>query len=76
MTKKYIIEKTIQAINRLPTDKAMEISDFAEFITKKYENYLLSEGMQHMVSESQTFDFLSTEEDLYSESDIKQKYSG
>jgi hypothetical protein len=76
MTKKYIIEKTIQAINRLPTDKAMEISDFAEFITKKYENYLLSEGIQHMVSESQTFDFLSTEEDLYSESDIKQKYSG
>ena len=76
MTKKYIIEKTIQAINRLPTDKAMEISDFAEFITKKYENYLLSEGIQHMVSESQTFDFLSTEEDLYSESDIQQKYSG
>lgn len=76
MTKKYIIEKTIQAINRLPTDKAMEISDFAEFITKKYENYLLSEGIQHMVSESETFDFLSTEEDLYSESDIKQKYSG
>jgi hypothetical protein len=76
MTKKYIIEKTIQAINRLPTDKAMEISDFAEFITKKYENYLLSDGIQHMVSESQTFDFLSTEEDLYSESDIKQKYSG
>lgn len=76
MTKKYIIEKTIQAIHRLPTDKAMEISDFAEFITKKYENYLLSEGIQHMASESQTFDFLSTEEDLYSESDIKQKYSG
>jgi hypothetical protein len=76
MTKKHIIEKTIQAINKLPTDKAMEISDFAEFISKKYENYLLSESIQHMVNEGQTFDFLSTEEDLYSESDIKQKYSG
>ena len=76
MTKKQIIEKTIQAINKLPTDKALEISDFAEFISKKYENYILNEGIQHLVSEMQSFDFLSDEEDIYSEKDIKQKYSG
>jgi hypothetical protein len=76
MTKKQIIEKTIQVINKLPTDKALEISDFAEFISKKYENYILNEGIQHLVSESQSFDFLSDEEDLYTEKDIKQKYSG
>jgi hypothetical protein len=76
MTKKQIIEKTIQVINKLPTDKAIEISDFAEFISKKYENYILNEGIQHLVSESQSFDFLSDEEDLYTEKDIKQKYSG
>ncbi|MEK0420892.1 MAG: hypothetical protein RLZZ161_743 [Bacteroidota bacterium] len=76
MTKKQIIEKTIQAINKLPTDKALEISDFAEFVSKKYENYILTEGVQHLVSESQAFDFLSDEEDIYTEKDIKQKYSG
>jgi hypothetical protein len=75
MTKKQIIEKTIQVINKLPTDKALEISDFAEFISKKYENYILNEGIQHLVSESQSFDFLSDEEDLYTEKDIKQHHN-
>jgi hypothetical protein len=75
MTKKQIIEKTIQVINKLPTDKAIEISDFAEFISKKYENYILNEGIQHLVSESQSFDFLSDEEDLYTEKDIKQHHN-
>lgn len=75
MIKKQIIEKTIQVINKLPTDKALEISDFAEFISKKYENYILNEGIQHLVSESQSFDFLSDEEDLYTEKDIKQHHN-
>jgi hypothetical protein len=75
MTKKQIIEKTIQVINKLPTDKALEISDFAEFISKKHENYILNEGIQHLVSESQSFDFLSDEEDLYTEKDIKQHHN-
>jgi hypothetical protein len=75
MTKKQIIEKTIQAINKLPNDKALEILDFAEFISKKYENYILTEGIQHLVSESQAFDFLFDEEDIYSEKDIKQDHN-
>jgi hypothetical protein len=75
MTKKQIIEKTIQVINKIPTVKALEISDFAKFISKKYENYILNEGIQHLVSESQSFDFLSDEEDLYTEKDIKQHHN-
>ena len=39
MTKELIIEKTLKAINQLPNEKAVEISDFADFIIKKFENY-------------------------------------
>jgi hypothetical protein len=35
MTKQKIIDKTLEAINQLPTDKAEEISDFADFVLKK-----------------------------------------
>lgn len=37
MTKQAIIEKTAKTMKLLPEDKAVEISDFAEFIFKRYE---------------------------------------
>lgn len=76
MTKQIIIERTLKAINQLPEDKAEEISDFADFVFKKYEEQELSKGIQKLVSESQSFDFLQTEEELYSVSDLKVVYNG
>jgi hypothetical protein len=76
MTKQLIIERTLKIINQLPEDKAAEISDFADFVFKRYEEYELTKGIQQMVSESQTFDFLNNEEDLYSLADLKEVYSG
>ncbi len=76
MTKQLIIEKTVKAINLLPEDKAEEISDFAEFIIKRYEKHQLTEGIQQLITNSQTFDFLKEEEDLYSEADLKEVYNG
>ena len=76
MTKQLIIEKTVKAINLLPEDKAEEISDFAEFIIKRYEEHQLTEGIQQLITNSQTFDFLKEEEDLYSEADLKEVYNG
>ena len=47
MTRQLIIERTINAINQLPEDKAEEISDFANFIMKRYEeNSLLDDIVQ------------------------------
>lgn len=74
MTRQEIIERTVQAINQLPNDKAEEISDFADFITKKYEEQLITESIQHLVSESNSYSFLKDEEDLYSIGDLKQLY--
>jgi hypothetical protein len=76
MTKQAIIEKTIRLLNQLPDYKAEEISDFADFIFKKYEESLISEGIQHLSSDSKTFEFLKEEEELYSLKDIKEKYNG
>ena len=71
MIRQLIIERTIKAINQLPEEKAEEISNFANFITKRYEEHLLIQDIQHAASKSQTFSFLHDEEDLYSIEDIK-----
>lgn len=76
MTRQAIIERTLKAINQLPEEKAEEISDFAEFMMKQYEEQQLSKGIQRLSASSQTFDFLNNEEDLYTENDLKEKYNG
>lgn len=75
MTKQTIIERTIHAINQLPLNKAEEIADFVAFIIKRYEEQLLTQDIQQLASEGQTFDFLNQEEDLYSVSDLKEVYN-
>lgn len=76
MTRQAIIEKTIKAINLLPEHKAEEISDFADFVSKRYEEHALSQGIQKMTGDSQTFNFLHEEEDLYSVTDLKEVFNG
>ena len=70
MTRQAIIERTLKAINQLPEEKAEEISDFAEFMMKQYEEQQLSKGIQQLTTSSQAFDFLNNEEDLYTEDDL------
>lgn len=75
MNKQLIIERILKAINQLPEDKAEEISDFADFVFKKYEEQELIKGIQKLASESNAFDFLETEEELYTVSDLKVMYN-
>lgn len=75
MTRQLIIDRTIKAINQLPEDQAEEISDFADFVIKRYEEQKLTEEIQQLASESQTFEFLHKEEALYSEADLKEVYN-
>lgn len=63
-------------MNQLPEDKAEEISVFADFIFRRYEELRLTEGLRQMASKGQVFDFLNTEEDLYSVADLKEVYNG
>lgn len=75
MTKKEIIERATRAINQFPPQKTEEISDFIDFIMKKYEEQILTEGIQQLASESDAFQFLYEEEDLYSIDDLKVRFN-
>ncbi|MEN9684333.1 MAG: hypothetical protein RLZZ28_119 [Bacteroidota bacterium] len=76
MTRQAIIERTLKAINQLPEDKAEEISDFADFVIARHEEGKLTEAIQQLSAESKSFDFLETEEELYSIADLKEVYHG
>lgn len=75
MTRQAIIDRTIKAINQLPEDKAEEISDFADFVSKRYEEHLMTKGIQKLSAGSGTFTFLNEEDELYSITDLKEVYN-
>ena len=75
MTRQTIIKRTIEVINQLPQEKAVEISDFAEFLIKKYEEQMMVAGIMQLSSESKVFNFLAEEEDIYSLADLKEKFN-
>ena len=75
MTKQILIDRTIKVINELPQDKAAEISDFAEFVFKRYEENELIIGIQNILSKSEAFEFLNNEEEIYSMADLKEVYN-
>ena len=76
MAKQFIIKRTLKIINQLPEDKVLEISNFADFIFKRFEEQELTKGSQKIVSDNQTFDFLKNEEEIYSLDDLKEIYNG
>lgn len=76
MNRQSIIERTINAINRLPEYKAEEISDFADFVMKRYEEDQLAKGIQSLVAEGNAFEFLNKEEEIYTLNDLKEVYHG
>lgn len=76
MTKQAIIERALEVINLLPEEKAQEILDFVDFVSKRYEEEQLTQGVRKLTAQSQAFDFLNDDEDLYSEDDLRQVYNG
>ncbi len=76
MSKQAIIDRTVKAITLLPKEKAEVISDFVDFMFKRHEETLISDGIKNIVSESSAFNFLEEEEDLYTIADLKEVYNG
>ncbi|MBN1769413.1 MAG: DUF2281 domain-containing protein [Prolixibacteraceae bacterium] len=74
MKREQLIEETIQKVNKLPDDKIREINHFAEFLLSKIEDKIDLEGIAQMASNSQSFDFLHHDEDLYTVKDVIEKY--
>ena len=74
MNRKVLIDNTINKISQLPETKIQEVNDFADFLLSKTEAKILQEGIQRMVAESKSFDYLKDEEDLYTLQDLKERY--
>lgn len=75
MTKKAIIDKTLEVIQKLPEDKVNEVSDFADFLYKKYEDKLILDNISAIVGKSESFNFLEEDENLYSPKDLKSVFN-
>jgi len=74
MIRETLINKTIKTLSKLPNDKVREVSDFTEYILKKYEEETLQNGIEKLMSDSTAFQFLNDDEDLYTVNDIIEKY--
>lgn len=74
MGKSELIHKTVQALEKLPPEKIGEVTDFAEYLLSKLEEEALQKGIQQLVTDSDTFQFLQEEPEIYSVKDLKEKY--
>jgi len=75
LTREELIKKTIHCLNKLPGEKLVEVHDFAEYLLARCENYFLQENIKVLSEKSESLSFLENEEeDIYSVSDVKEKY--
>lgn len=74
MSRDVLIQKTLDNLTKLPDQKVREVSDFTEFLINKIEDKLITEGIQKLTSDSKSFQFLESEEELYSKADLKEIY--
>jgi hypothetical protein len=65
MTRQTLIKQTLETLSKLPREKVQEVADFADFLFKKYDEEILQKGMEKLVGDSNTYEFLKEEEDLY-----------
>jgi len=75
MEREVLMKKTIHKIKQLPTTRIQEVNDFVEFIARRTEDALITEGLQQLSSSGQTYDFLNDEPELYSVNDLKVRFA-
>ncbi|MDP5139456.1 MAG: hypothetical protein NWP83_03185, partial [Spirosomaceae bacterium] len=71
MSDEILLNQTIHKLRKLPASKIEEVDNYVDSLLNKLEEKILSEGIQKIVSESETFKFLEDEEELYSMADLK-----
>ena len=74
MTRKTLLNRTIDKLSKLPDHKLQEVSDFTDFLLDRIEDQLINEGIQKMTSDSKAFKFLEEEDEIYTVEDLKEKY--
>jgi hypothetical protein len=68
-------EVLMEKIEKLPAKHIQKVNDFVEFIIRKADDALITEGLQRLSSSSNTYDFLNDEPELYTVNDLKVKFA-
>jgi hypothetical protein len=74
MKREALIKTTVEKIKRLPDQKLKEISDFADFLLRKIDDQILTDGIMQLAAKSKSYDFLNDDDDLYTVEDLKEVY--
>jgi len=74
MEREVLVKRTIGKIEQLPTTRVREVNDFVEFIIRRTDDAMITEGLQQLSSNSHAYDFLYDEPELYSVNDLKVKF--
>ena len=74
MEKEVLVKNTIGKLKQLPTKRIQEVIDFVEFITRRTDDDMITEGLQQLSSISRTHDFLYEEPELYTVNDLKVRF--
>ncbi len=74
MERNILIEKAVENIAKLSDQQVQEVTDFAEFLLSKAQDQALVEDIQRITVETNTFNFLKEEPELYSINDLKKVY--
>jgi hypothetical protein len=74
MNRQATIQKTMEMISALPDEKIEEISDFAAYVLKKYDDQILRQGMYTLAEQSDAFNFVNEDEEIYTINDLKERF--
>lgn len=74
MSREELIKSTIENLNQLSDTRIQEVSDYVRFLSSRIDDKIISEGINTLISNSQTYAFLYDEEELYQVNDLKEVY--
>lgn len=75
MDRQRIIDKTAKKISLLSNRRLKEVEDYVDFLLNRNEDQRLLSDIKNIMSDSESYDFLEEEEELYSDSDLIEKYN-
>lgn len=75
MDRKILIDETVKNLNLLSDLRLEEVSNYIIFLSEQIDRKKLTKEIMNLSSESNSFEFLNDEENLYEESDLIEKYS-
>ncbi|MGM0635455.1 MAG: hypothetical protein ACQESK_05280 [Bacteroidota bacterium] len=74
MKRDVLISQTIKKIKQLPDYRLKEVNSYVDFLLSKIDDQILLENIKDLSMQSDSFDFLNDDEELYEVSDVKEHY--